>query len=246
MQMRSKLPFSSAIRRLGPVTGFGLAVVACGSVGDPPSSLPSAGTSSGGTSNGGTSSGGTSNGGTSSAGMSNGGGAGGEPDDGGGGECNVRIIESPPTSAVHEAQCTEITYSTTPPSGGNHYEIWSQFQSYDYPVPAGYVVHNLEHGAIVFWYDCPEGCADEVAEVQAFIDGQPVDPLCDSFSAERRALLVPYPDLGARWAASAWGYALVADCFDSIEFGAFYTDHYGRAPESLCNDGQVIPMNACP
>jgi hypothetical protein len=242
MQMRSKLPFSSAIRRFGPVVGFGLAVVACGSVGDPPSSLPSAGTSSGGTSNGGTSSGGMSN-----AGMSNGGGAGGEPDDGGGiGECNVRIIESPPASAIHEERCTEITYSTTPPSGGDHYANWSQFQTYDYPVPVGFLVHNLEHGAIVFWYDCPEGCADEVAEVQAFIDGQPVDPLCESFSADRRALLVPYPGLGARWAASAWGYALVADCFDSVEFGAFYTDHYGRAPESLCNDGQVIPMNACP
>lgn len=237
-------PLSSSLGAglLGCTAALGLTAAACGSVGDPPSALPTAGASSGGTSSGGSSSGGSSTGGASS-------GAGGEagPGAGGGtGECNVQIVESPPTSAIHEATCSDITYSTTPPSGGDHYGNWSQFQTYDYPVPVGYLVHNLEHGAVIFWYDCPEGCADEVAEVQAFIDSQPEDPLCEDFSAERRALLVPYPGLGARWAASAWGYALVAECFDSVEFGDFYADHYGRAPESLCNDGQVIPADACP
>jgi hypothetical protein len=171
------------------------------------------------------------------------GGAGGA---GGAGTCNVDILESPPASAVHENQCTPIDYSTNPPSGGNHYGVWAAFQTYGYPLPVGYVVHALEHGAIALWYNCPEGCADEVAEAQAFIDGQPEDPLCDGRSAVRRALLLPNPALPSRWAASAWGYALNADCFDDAEFGAFYTAHYGRAPEQLCNDGQVIPANACP
>ena len=94
----------------------------------------------------------------------------------------------------------------------------------------------------------PRGFRDEFGRemLQAFIDSQPVDPLCEGFSADRRAMLVPYPGLGARWAASAWGYAMGAECFDSVAFGDFYADHYGNAPESLCNDGQVIPEDACP
>jgi hypothetical protein len=222
--------------------GAGL-LVACGSAGEPPSALSSAGgsSSSGGSANAGASGGGSSSAGSSNSSGSDAGGSGAE-----GGECNVQTFERPPASATHTLECADIIYSTTPPSGGNHYAIWAAFQSYDYPLPAGFVVHDLEHGAIVFWYDCPEGCPDEVAEVQAFIDSQPEDPLCDGFTAARRAVLVPYPGLGARWAASAWGFALTAECFDRAEFGAFYTAHYGNGPESFCNDGQVIPENACP
>ena len=160
--------------------------------------------------------------------------------DAGAGACNLTPIESPPSSAAHLVQCSAVSYDTNPPSGGAHYAIWPAFQSYDFPLSAGYLVHALEHGAVVFWYNCPEGCADEVAEVEAFIAGLPEDPLCAGTGAARRTVLVPAPTLGSRWAASAWGYALTADCFDSAAFGAFYTDHYGRGPEALCNAGQAF------
>jgi hypothetical protein len=227
---------------------LGVAASACGSADTEPSALPSAGASSGGTSSAGASNAGTGNAGASGA---SGGGTGGSGAGTGGsasgmGTCNVDIVESPPASAVHRTQCTPIDYSTNPPSGGDHYAIWAAFQTYGYPVPVGFVVHALEHGAIALWYNCPGGCADEVSEVQAFIDSQAEDPLCEDRSAVRRALLLPNPALPSRWAASAWGYALTADCFDEAEFGAFYTAHYGQAPEQLCNDGQVIPANACP
>jgi Protein of unknown function (DUF3105) len=254
MQTRSyTLLIPARITLLGRAAALALAAAACGSAGEPPSALPSAGASAGGTSGGAAANGGSSNGGSSGAaagGTPSAGAAGeeGEPDAGGAGTggCNPQLFETPPPSADHQPECSEIVYSTTPPSGGDHYDIWAAYQTYDYPLPAGYVVHNLEHGAIVFWYDCPEGCADEVAEVQTFIDSQPEDPLCEGFSAVRRVLLVPSPGLGVRWAASAWGYVLVAECFDSAEFGAFYTTHYGQGRESLCNDGQVIAPGACP
>ena len=52
----------------------------------------------------------------------------------------------------------------SPPVFGDHYPTWAAFQTYEYPVPLGYLVHSLEHGAVVVFYDCPEGCAEEVAE----------------------------------------------------------------------------------
>jgi len=161
------------------------------------------------------------------------------------GDCNVRIVESPPTSAIHELECSELSFTTNPPSGGNHYATWAAFQVYDTPVRPGFLVHALEHGAVVFWYNCPEGCGDEVDEVEAFIASLPVDPLCASATADRRAVLVPYPELGSRWAASAWGFALTADCFDAAEFETFYGDHVGRAPENFCNDGQANVVTRC-
>jgi hypothetical protein len=163
-----------------------------------------------------------------------------------GGDCHVNVIESPPASADHLTLCSDVSYDTNPPSGGSHYAIWPAFQTYDFPLPAGVLVHALEHGAIVFWYNCPEGCPDEVAQVEAFIAAEPADPLCVGTPAARRAVLVPYPGLATRWAASSWGYALTADCFDPEAFGAFYTDHYGRGRESLCSSGQAYTESPCP
>jgi hypothetical protein len=156
----------------------------------------------------------------------------------------VRIVESPPTSANHLEECSDIPYSTNPPSGGDHYQFWAAFQTYDTPVRPGYLVHSLEHGAVVFWYNCPEGCADEVDQVQAFIDALPEDPLCTT--VPRRTVLVPYPELASRWAASAWGFALTADCFDADAFGAFYAAHTGQGREDLCGNGQTSVATRCP
>jgi hypothetical protein len=219
-------------------------LLACGDDGDSPAdgNAGSAGSSVGGAS-GSPASAGT--GGTSAVT----GGTGGTPatpaGDGGVGECNASVVESPPTSALHLTQCSAIDYSTNPPSGGDHYAIWAAYQTYDFPLPAGYLVHALEHGAVVFWYNCPEGCADEVAEVEAFIDGLPEDPRCVTSGVPRRTVLVPSPTLASRWAASAWGFALTADCFDSEAFRAFYDEHYGLAPEDLCGASTPITSNPC-
>jgi hypothetical protein len=230
-------------RVLSFAAALGIGSAACGSSGDPPTSLPSAG--AGGSSAGAAGSAGSA--GTGGGGSSNAGAGGTASDAGlppGVGPCNARIVESPPTSAVHQLLCTDIAYSTNPPSGGDHYGVWAAFQSYDTPVRPGFLVHSLEHGAVVFWYNCPEGCADEVAEVEAFIAALPEDPLCTS--VPRRAALVPYPELGSRWAASAWGFALTADCFDADEFGSFYTEHTARGPENFCTNGQTDVATLCP
>jgi hypothetical protein len=242
---------SAAIARILSVAAvFGVGSAACGSSGDAPEALPPAAGAGGSSAGAGGGAGAPGSAGAGAGGTSSAGTGGTASDAGlppGVGPCNVRIVESPPTSAIHRTpQCTDIPYSTNPPSGGDHYAVWAAFQSYDTPVRPGFLVHALEHGAVVFWYNCPEGCPDEVADVEAFIAALPEDPLCEPFTAARRAVLVPYPELGSRWAASAWGFALTADCFDTDEFGSFYEDHTGRGPEALCNDGQTDVATRCP
>ena len=55
-------------------------------------------------------------------------------------------------------------YNSDPPTSGPHYTEEAQAGFYDtniYQYPVGYLVHNLEHGYIIFWYNC--GLLDEAA-----------------------------------------------------------------------------------
>ena len=163
------------------------------------------------------------------------------------GACQQISEAHPPASATHLAMCSDVTYDSNPPSGGNHYGVWAAFQSYDFAVPDGFLVHALEHGAVVFWYNCPDGCADEVAQAEAMINALPLDPLCAGLGTPRRTVLVPSPKLDARWAASAWGFLEKADCFDADALRSFYLAHFGQGPEALCGAaGVTLTATTCP
>jgi hypothetical protein len=140
---------------------------------------------------------------------------------------------------LHMATCSPLTFGTNPPSSGNHYAIWAAYRTYTQPFLPGFWVHSLEHGAVVIGYHCDGGCPDEVARAQAFIDALPND--CGA--PARRVILLPNPDLDVRFAASAWGFTLRADCFDEPTFAAFVAAHYAQAPENICSDG-IDPLTA--
>ena len=176
-------------------------------------------------------------------------GAGGSASGSGGSSSACQQISEthPPASAVHLAMCSDIPYDSNPPSGGDHYAVWAAFQSYDFAVPDGFLVHALEHGAVVFWYNCPDGCADEVAQAQAMIDALPLDDRCAGLPTPRRTVLVPSPNLDARWAASSWGFLEKADCFDADALRGFYMEHSGHGPEDLCGpSGVTLTPTTCP
>jgi hypothetical protein len=159
------------------------------------------------------------------------------------GSCGAVVQEQAIEGFTHVDVCSVVTYETKPPSSGNHYAVWAAYQSYDAAIPEGFWVHNLEHGAVVFSYNCPGGCAADVAAAQALIDGLPADPLCDPTAGDpvTRMLMTPDPNLDVRFAASAWGWTLRADCFDSATFGAFVQAHYGNGREPICYNGDIPP-----
>lgn len=165
---------------------------------------------------------------------------------GGGEACEVVTEQYPTEPAIHVAECSPLTWGSNPPASGNHYPVWAAFKTYDQPVPRGYYVHDLEHGAVVFTYNCPDGCADEVAAMQAIIDAKAADPLCENMPAKNRLVLTPDPKLDARFAASAWGWLIKGDCFDALAFTSFMLDHYGQGPEVLCIDGTDVIANGLP
>jgi hypothetical protein len=150
--------------------------------------------------------------------------------------CNTTIARYALDPGIHVSACFPITWSTNPPTSGPHYPIWAAFKTYDAPIPRGFWVHDLEHGAIVIAYNCPSGCDAELAELAAFLDARPVDPQCAP-AVKRRVVVVPDPLLDTTFAAAAWGWALESSCFDLAMLAPFYDAHYAQAPENTCADG---------
>jgi hypothetical protein len=159
------------------------------------------------------------------------------------GPCNAVVQQRAIEGFAHVPLCVDVTYLSNPPSSGNHYPIWAAFQAYDFAVPEGFWVHDLEHGAVVFTYNCPDGCDDDVAAAQAFIDGLPDDPLCVPADGDPRVrmMMTPDPNVTTKFAASSWGWTLRADCFDPDAFGAFVQGHYGQGREVICGQGTTQP-----
>jgi hypothetical protein len=149
------------------------------------------------------------------------------------GACNAVVAQHADEGAGHVACSPLPTYGTNPPSSGNHYGTWADYKTYTTPVPWGHLMHSMEHGAVVIVYNCPAGCADEVATAQAMIDALPVDADCVA-PTKRRVILAPDPLLDVRWAATAWTWTLRSACFDAPAFSKFATDHYAKTVENFC------------
>ena len=155
------------------------------------------------------------------------------------GACGARIDVHPPTDSAHVPEGTPIEYGSNPPSSGKHYPVWANFEEYASPVEDGYLVHSMEHGAVLLLYDCdgPSTCPLLVEALRAVRDAVPTDPQCDP-SIRVRVILAPRPSLDVPVAAAAWGFTYRADCVDAPSLGAFIDAHYAKAPENFCAPGR--------
>ncbi|MGA7121378.1 MAG: DUF3105 domain-containing protein [Polyangiaceae bacterium] len=153
--------------------------------------------------------------------------------------CFVTIDSPPLMPAVHVPIPSDIQWDSNPPSSGPHYPIWAAFESYTTPVPRGYYVHDLEHGAIVLLYNCDDdgGCPDVVASLQEVSDAIPTDPLCAGEGVRVRTVITPDPLIDVPVAAAAWGWTYTAACVDIPTLQQFALQHYGQGPETLCSPG---------
>jgi hypothetical protein len=139
--------------------------------------------------------------------------------------------------AVHVAVGTPVTWSTNPPVTGAHYPVWAAYDRTYSQLDRGYYLHDAEHGAIVFLYNCPDGCPDTVTALETVVRDLPADPMCTA-PVRQRALVTSDPLLpaGVTVAAVAWDNWYTATCTDGY-LATFASEHYGAGPEQLCGDG---------
>ncbi len=155
------------------------------------------------------------------------------------GSCGAVVQTFPDEGHTHVDVGSTVAYCTMPPNSGPHFVLWAHYLTYDTPVPWSYLVHDMEHGAVLVLYKCAGSCPAVAAQLQAVIDARPVDPLCDPDAGiSRRVILAPAPDLDVPVAAAAWQWTYKASCVDAASLGAFIDAHYAMAAENFCGDGQ--------
>lgn len=117
-----------------------------------------------------------------------------------------------------------IDYPDPPPAGGDHDPCWTTWGPHPDLVPAANWVHNLEHGGVAFLYQCPDGCEEHAADIEAL----------SIFASEvPQAILTSYDAMPKPFAVVSWGHRLVSECFDVSAALRFYARHVGDAPEGF-------------
>lgn len=54
----------------------------------------------------------------------------------------------------HVTDIAGIAYTSNPPTSGSHFPVWAKPGVYDRLISDGYLIHSMEHGYVVIWYDC--------------------------------------------------------------------------------------------
>jgi hypothetical protein len=146
---------------------------------------------------------------------------------------------------AHDHVAGPVTYSVTPPVGGQHNATWMNCGIYDKPVPDERAVHNLEHGAVWITYQ-PSLPASEVSQLRAFAEKQTTLPSAEG-APSRYMDLTPYPGLSSPVVISSWGFQLKVSSPDDSRLQQFvdkfrassaYTPEYGGA----CTGGVGTPL----
>jgi hypothetical protein len=123
-------------------------------------------------------------------------------------------------------------YNTNPPTSGTHYAADLDAGFYDMgdianlgPFPEGYLVHNLEHGYVIFWYNCE--ILDESACSQLKTDIQ------DVIKRERNIKVIgfPWPSIDVPVVMTSWARSLSFDTFDPGLARQFVRTYRNQAPE---------------
>ena len=127
----------------------------------------------------------------------------------------------------HVPLCEPGNYSSAPPTSGCHLDPPAQWGVYASPQDEVQLIHNLEHGGIVIWYQPDAVDAGDVAALTDFVSAQLRD-------VHYKFIVSPWdgPDFGHPIAVTAWRQLLYLDGVDLDAIRGFADEHYGRAPES--------------
>jgi hypothetical protein len=126
-------------------------------------------------------------------------------------------------------------YSSVPATSGQHWNTPANWGVYTAANPAiqSQVIHNLEHGGIVIWYQPDQLSADDVTTLTNYAEQQ-------IRSAKFKVILSPWTgqDFGHPIAVTAWDWLLYLDSADTSQIRAFLDDHYQQSPEPFGGPGQ--------
>lgn len=124
-------------------------------------------------------------------------------------------------TADHVPKGTEIQYNSNPPAGGQHYgDSTAHAGFYDKAPADGYLVHSLEHGAVILWYNPKQLSKDKVEQVKHIFN-----------QTSGKSIMAPRESMDVPVAVSSWGRVLKLQTIDEKQIKAFFDTNINRGPE---------------
>lgn len=123
-------------------------------------------------------------------------------------------------------------YNSDPPTSGPHYAEEYDAGFYDEsspeaqaPYPEGYLGHNLEHGYVIYWYNCNLLDENQCATLKSQIK--------DSMAENGGVKLIAFPweSIEVPVVLTSWGQMLRMDEFDAGQAKNFISANRNHAPE---------------
>lgn len=125
-------------------------------------------------------------------------------------------------------------YNSDPPTSGKHYSSSLEPGFYDQGVlaegpayPEGYLVHSLEHGYVIFWYNCAAletmSCGnlkEQIREVMVEYEGD-------------KLIAFPRASIDQPVVMTSWGHRMAFPTFEAEAASGFIERNRYNAPEPL-------------
>jgi hypothetical protein len=135
------------------------------------------------------------------------------------------------SSAHVPADTVPGPYASNPPAGGTHFDTdfpAKFYQESDLATlpknPQGYLVHNLEHGYVIFWYNCQAPNTDCAALKQT------IQKVMDE-TGNTKLIAFPWTDMNIPLAMTSWGRILKFPNADPALMKQFVERNRYQAPE---------------
>jgi len=119
-------------------------------------------------------------------------------------------------------------YNSDPPTSGPHYAQEANagfFDSNIYTYPAAYLVHNLEHGYVIFWYNCnildESACSNLKSQIRSVMEEL----------GGVKVIAYPWDSIDVPLVMTSWGHLQRFETFDAEQARAFYSANLNRSPE---------------
>lgn len=115
------------------------------------------------------------------------------------------------------ASPAEYIWNSRPPTSGPHADQIAPWGEHDESVLEWYQVHNLEDGGVIMHYNCPAGCAEDIAALRDIMNDVGRD----------RLVLHPYTNMDSKFAVTAWTRLLALDEVDRDQIVGFIEAYRG-------------------
>lgn len=127
-------------------------------------------------------------------------------------------------SANHVATGTKVAYESDPPLSGEHYSTWVNPGFYSEAKQKELLVHSLEHGYVVIYYNQQKLSAEQLKAVRT---------VAEKYKGNWDGVVaIPRDDAQYALILTAWEHALRLPEFDQARLDSFVDAFRGRGPEN--------------